>query len=289
MNKFVIVTDSCSDLPLYIVKSLNLTVIPMHFTIDGKSYINDLAHKDMDIHTFYDQLRNKKISKTSQITFEEAYQTFESLVKEENDILCISFSSALSGTINSMNLAKNEIVKNYPNCKVEVVDSLCASLGEGYLVYLVANKVKNENLTLEQARDYAEEIKLKVNHYFTVDELGTLKRGGRLSATKAFLANLLNLKPILHVAKDGKLVPIGKKFGRKSSIASLVTYFKEKGMGNDTVFISHGDCPIDANELKTRIVELNPHVNVVINEIGPVIGSHSGPGTLAIYFLADER
>ena len=188
-----------------------------------------------------------------------------------------------------MRLVSDMIKDEFPNINISVIDTLSASLGEGLYVYLVAKKIK-EGYDFQKVLDYALSLQNKICHYFTVDDLGTLKRGGRLSASKAFLGSLLNLKPILHVTTEGKLVPIAKKIGRKQSLNMLVDFFKQKCSDPSIIFISHGSCYSDAEYVKNKIIDNYPNINdVVIGDIGPVIGAHSGPGTVAIFFIGEER
>ncbi len=289
-KKLVVVTDSCSDLTEEIVKEFDINVIPMHFSFNNEQYVDDINHSGMSIKDFYDRLRNKEVAITSQATVDDCVKYLKPFAEKNYDVLLIAFSSALSGTYNSMNLAANILKEEYNDFNIKIVDSLCASFGEGFLTYLVCKEIKDKNLDLNHAYNFAESIKGNINHYFIVDDLGTLKRGGRLSATKAFLGSLLNLKPILHVSNEGKLVPINKKLGRKASIISLFDYFKNKCINHEVVFISHGDCLEDALLLKKKIENLYNDIKVLmVGDIGPVIGAHSGPGTLAVYFIGEGR
>lgn len=289
LRKVVLVTDSCCDLPLKIVNDYEINVIPMHFAFSGISYLDTPTHKEMSVSDFYLKLRNKEVAITSQATIEDCLNVIKPLANEGYDIICLGFSSALSGTVNSMRLVSDMIKDEFPNINISVIDTLSASLGEGLYVYLVAKKIK-EGYDFQKVLDYALSLQNKICHYFTVDDLGTLKRGGRLSASKAFLGSLLNLKPILHVTTEGKLVPIAKKIGRKQSLNMLFDFFKQKCSDPSIIFISHGSCYSDAEYVKNKIIDIYPNINdVVIGDIGPVIGAHSGPGTVAIFFLGEER
>lgn len=289
-NELVIVTDSCSDLNKELIEELGIVVIPMHFSFGNENFSNDPLKPELSNKEFYDRLRCKEVAVTSQVTIEDCLKYVKPLLKDKKDVLCLAFSSALSGSYNSMKLVSEILKEENKDYHIEVVDSLCASLGEGLFTYLVAKKVKEEKLDLKKAYEFAESLKGNINHYFTVDDLSTLKRGGRLSATKAFLGTLLNLKPILHVDDKGRLVPIGKKLGRKSSILNLLDYFKQRCTNHDVVFISHGDCLDEALLLKSKIEALYTDIKVfVVSEIGPVIGAHSGPGTLALFFVGEGR
>lgn len=289
MKEYILVTDSCSDLPKDIVEQFRIKIIPMRFSFGDQEFLDTPDHSDMDIKTFYDRLRNEEVARTVQASGENFKDVIKDDLKSGKDIIYIAFSSALSGTYNSCSVIKDELLNEYPNSKIAVIDSLCASMGEGFLVYLAAKK-KESGATFEECVKFIEETKLHVVHYFTVGDLGTLKRGGRLSATAAFLGSLLNLKPVLHVDELGKLVPIEKTLGRKQSIMNIIKKIDKDCIDYDTVFISHGDCEEDANFVKERILKVHPEIKVVIiGYIGPVIGAHSGPGTLALYYLANKR
>lgn len=290
MKPFVLLTDSSCDFDAQKVEELGIEVIPLTFLIDEKEYKNDLKENEISIQEVYEKLRNGERIKTAQInpnTFEE---TFEKYLSEGKDILYVGFSSALSNTYQSSLIAKESMLVKYPDCKLYCVDSLSASLGEGLLVYYVALK-KKTGASIEECYQEAENLKLKVNHLFTVDDLNFLKRGGRLSASKAFLGSLFSLKPILHMSDEGKLVPIGKILGRRHSLKNLVQRMLEKAtnLQDQVIFISHGDCLEEVDDVISFIKEnVNPK-EIYVNYIGPVIGSHSGPNTLAIFFLSEKR
>lgn len=289
MSNYQIMTDSCADLPLDIVESMHLTVLPLAVTIDHVTYRNYPDQRDITNHAFYDLLRDKKVARTSQINAEEFIEAALPLLQAGKDLLVIGFSSALSGTFNSMRLGALELKEKFPDRKIFVIDSLSASLGQGLLVYKALANQQN-GMSIEENAQWVEENKLKVIHLFTVDDLGTLKRGGRLTATKAFLGTLLMLKPVLHVDPMGRLVPLGTKRGRKQAFLEIIRLMEEKMRDDEIIFISHGDTLNDALELQTRILELHPKNKVfLMNHVGPVIGSHSGPGTIALFFFGKDR
>lgn len=291
MKDFVIFTDSCSDLSLDFINSENIVVLPMSFSFKNgeEVYLDDPSHKEMSIKDFYSRLRNKEVAKTNQVNMLTFEETAEKYLKEDKNILVLSFSSALSGTYNTLSICANELKEKYKDNEIYIVDSLCASFGEGLFVYLV-NEYKKAGDDIETCYEKALELRHHILHLFTVDDLGCLARGGRLSASKAFIANLLSLKPLLHVSKEGKLVPIGKSIGRKKSLIDLVNRFDKECIDDRIVFISHGDCLEEALFVKEKILAKRPNIKVLlINDIGPVIGAHSGPGTLAIYFIGKER
>jgi DegV family protein with EDD domain len=290
MNKYVIVTDSCCDLPLSIIKEHDLRVFPLRFTIENKTYSNDQEKEEMSTPTFYTLLREGAISSTSQINPNEFIEGVTPLLQQGFDILYIGFSSALSGTYNSFVLAKEELKETFPDRTILTVDSLCASLGQGLLVHSAATrKVSGKNI--HEVATWVEENKLKLVHLFTVDDLNFLKRGGRLSSTSAFIGTLLQLKPLLHVSNEGKLVPYGKTLGRKHSIKKLVDYLVATIVHPEeqVVFISHGDAFEEAQYAGNMIKDKCHVKDVIYHYVGPVIGSHSGPGTIAIFYYADKR
>jgi len=289
MSKFTILSDSCSDLPLDYILKHNLTILPLGFEIEGKSYKNFPDERDIKIVDFYSLMRDKKNVITSQVTPEGFMSIAEPLLKQGHDILAFSISSALSGTFNSMRIGALELLEHYPNRKIIVIDSLGASLGEGMLVN-TAVEMQEAGKTLEETAAFIEANKLKLNHLFTVDDLGTLKRGGRLTASKAFLGTVLNLKPVLLVDHTGHLVPWGTKHGRKVALKTLLEKMEENITDDRVIFISHGDCLAEAEKVKASILEAHPNNKIfVMNPVGPAIGAHSGPGTIAIFFYGHER
>ena len=290
MKEYVIITDSCCDLSEELAQSAGVTVIPMVFTIDGEEHRNYLDGREMPYKDFYSRLRSGASASTSALNMDTFISVFEEHLKQGRDILYLGFSSGLSGTYHVSTLAAEELAPKYPESKIFCVDTLCASMGEGLLVYLSAMK-KQDGATIEEVRNFAESSKLHLCHWFTVDDLNHLKRGGRISATTAFVGSLLNIKPILHVDDEGHLINVGKARGRRASVESLCAHMKETALdpSGQTVFISHGDCENDALALKDMVIkELHPK-EVQINAIGPVIGAHSGPGTLALFFLGEKR
>lgn len=290
MSKWVLATDSCSDLPNTLVESMDLQVIPLSVTIENKTYFHYPDERELSIRIFYDMLRNKKVAKTSLINVGEFLAFFEPMLKAGNDILYIGFSSALSGTFQSSQIAAQELAETYPDRKIITVDSLSASMGQGLLVWH-AFQEKQSGKTIEEVAKWVEENKLNHCHLFTVDDLGTLKRGGRLSETAAFLGTLLKVKPILHVSNEGKLVPIKKARGRQSSLTTIVELMKPliKNSESQTIFISHGDSIEDATAVGKMIQTEFKIKDIVYNNIGPIIGAHSGPGTISVFFVGNSR
>lgn len=290
MQKFIIATDSCSDLSNSFVKDNHIEIIPLSVEIEGKNYQHYPDERELSIKDFYDMLRDKKIAKTSLINVGTFIEFFEKFLKEEKDILYIGFSSALSGTLQSSRIAAQELKDAYPKQRIVIVDTLAASMGEGLLVYY-AVELQKQGKSIDEIAYWVEKNKLKLIHLFTVDDLGTLKRGGRLSDSKAFIGTLLKVKPILHVSDEGKLVPIKKARGRMFSLDSMLELISEKieNPKDQIVFISHGDSLEDATYVGNKIKEQHNVKEIIYNTIGPIIGAHSGPGTIAVFFLGNTR
>jgi len=290
MAPYVIITDSCCDLPDTIVKKNDLVVIPLMVTIEGKNYRNYSDEREIKNRDFYNLLRQEKVAITSQLNPEDHIQAAEPWLQKGFDILSLSFSSALSGTYQSAVIAYKELKEKYPDRDIEVIDTLCASLGQGMIV-MEAVERKAAGWSLTQVANWVETNKLRVSHLFTVSDLNHLKRGGRLSPGKAFLGTLIHLKPLLHVTMEGKLVPIGSARGRRHALNRLVERLEETidQPIDGKLFISHGDCIEETRDLAEKIEErLNTKV-ALINTIGPVIGSHSGLGTIAVFYLGSDR
>lgn len=288
MNNYVIYTDSACDIAPEILEEWGVRVIPLTFMFqdEDKQYSNyDLSAKD-----FYGKMREGKVAKTSAINIATFKEEFGKILADGCDLLYIAFSSGLSTTYNSAHLAVEELKEEYPDRKIITVDTLSASAGMGLLVYLTVQK-KNEGASIEQAAQFAYNNRLNLCHWFTVDDLVYLKRGGRVSPTVAFVGGLLGIKPIMHMDNDGKLINMFKARGRKAAIQAIADKYGELSItpNKGTVFISHGDCIDDAKAL-ADVVKNTYGVEVkIFADIGPVIGAHSGPGTLALFFLGKER
>ena len=287
MNNFVIYTDSACDLKPDVLKSLNVECIQLSFRFDNED--KDYLNNEMDINTFYKRMKNGETAKTSAINPETFSHRFEELLSEGRDILYIGFFSLLSTTFNSARITADELKAKYPERKIICVDSLCASAGQGLLVYLAAKK-RDLGADLETVAEYIEGIKLNLCHWFTVDDLVYLKRGGRVSPTVAFVGGILGIKPILHVDNEGKLINVSKVRGRKASLNALLDKYGDLAENKQgTVFISNADCHEDVSYLKTQFKERYNAEIEIVTDIGPVIGAHSGPGTMAVFFLGKER
>lgn len=287
---YVIVTDTTTDLPESYYREHQLTVLPLSYILDGETYYR--GGKELPYQEFYAKMRAGSMPTTSQINPQTARRFFEPIVKEGKDILYIGFSSGLSGSCGSAQIAAQDLMDEYPGRKIVVVDSLCASLGEGLLVHKALEK-KEQGMSLEELADWCEQHKRNIIHSFTVDDLFHLHRGGRVSKVAAVVGTVISLKPILHVNNEGKLIPLYNVRKRKKSLQALVDAMEQKQGSysgkNDIVFISHGDCLADAEYVKSLVQERFGITKFIINPVGPVIGAHSGPGTLALFFMGDER
>ena len=290
MSEYVLITDSSADLSQEMVQELGVTVLPLSFTIQGKIYRNYPDNREMDLPLFYDMLRAGELATTSAVNVAEYTQAVEPILQEGKDVLILAFSSGLSSTYQASVLAAEELRGKYPDRKIYTVDTLCASMGQGLLVYLAAQE-QRKGKSIEEVRDWAEETKLHLCHQFTVDDLHFLKRGGRISATTAVVGSMLQIKPVLHVDNEGHLINIGKARGRQASLKALVDKMEKTVTeeGRKTVFISHGDCRKDAVTVADMVRERFGTQDIRINFVGPVIGAHSGPGTLALFYLGTER
>lgn len=287
MANYQIITDSCCDLPQEMLEKLNLKVTPLSMLFRGETVQDSVSG---DIKTFYDALRNGEAASTSAVNPEGWTAVIETVLKEGKDALVIAFSSGLSTTYQSAVIAANELMERYPGRKINVVDSLCASLGQGLLVWYACQK-RDAGMELDALTAWVEENKPNLCQWFTVDDLMYLKRGGRVSAATALVGTMLKIKPVLHVDDEGKLINVGKVRGRKASIDALADKVAELGLPgqNEFVTICHGDCLEDAKYLEKALKERVGVKEVFIGYTGAVIGSHSGPGTLAVFFMGSKR
>ena len=290
MSDFVILTDSSADLGPDLIEQYGIQVLPLSFTIRGLTYQDFPDHRDMDPRVFYDMLRKEENATTAAVNVAQYTQALEPLLQAGKDVLILAFSSGLSMTYNASSMAVEELRDKYPDRKLYTVDTLCASLGQGLLVWLAARE-REKGKSIEEVRDWVVSHKLNVCHQFTVDDLHFLKRGGRISATTAVVGSMLQIKPVLHVDNDGHLVNIGKARGRHNALKALVDRMEQTAIDprEQTVFISHGDCPEDAELVAQMVKDRFGVQNVYINYVGPVIGAHSGPGTLALFYVGVER
>jgi DegV family protein with EDD domain len=290
MAEYVLITDSCADLPLRIYEELDIQVIPLSFLLEGQTYRNCPDESSMKFSEVYARLRDGANITTSAVNVEEFKEAFLPYLQEGKDILYMSFSSGLSGTHNAGRIAAEELMEEFPGRSIRIEDTLGAALGQGLHVYLTAKK-KLEGATLEEAVAFAEDIKLRVVHWFTVDDLFFLKRGGRLSGATALVGSALGIKPVLHVDNEGHLIKVSTVRGRKNSLKALADKMAETVIDpqEQTIFIGHGDCLEDAQYLAQLIKEGCGYKDVIIDYVGPVIGAHSGPGTIALFYIGKER
>ena len=290
LSNFIILTDSSCDLPASMAAEMQIEVLPLTVYVDNDTYCNYLDGREIGFHDFYERTKTAKNLKTSAVNQLQFIDVMEPLVAAGNDVLYLGFSSGLSGTYNASVIAATELREKYPDRKIITVDTLCASLGQGLIVYHCW-KQKQAGKTIEEVAAYAEEIKLHLDHWFTVNDLFFLKRGGRVSATTAIVGSALAIKPVMHVDDEGHLIKVSTARGRKASIRALVDKMEELGEnpGDQHVFISHGDCEEDANYLAKLVRERFGTKDFTINYVGPVIGAHSGPGTLALFYPANQR
>ena len=290
MADYVIMTDSCCDMTAALAEELELSVLPLSLHMGDAVYRNWLDGREIGFQEFYAKIRSGQLATTSAVSVGEFAAEMRKILSAGKDILCINFSSALSATYQSATIAAADLAEEFPDRKILVVDSLCASLGQGLLVYLCAQE-RRKGRSLEEVHAFAEETKGKVCHWFTVDDLNHLKRGGRISAATALFGTMLSIKPVMHVDDGGHLVPVSKARGRKSSLLALVDQMEATAIdpASQTVFISHGDCEGDALFVAGEITRRFGTRDIRLNYVGPVIGNHSGPGTLALFFLGTKR
>ena len=290
MRDYVLMTDSCCDLSAPLAQELGILVLPLSLELSGQTYHNYLDGREIGFSQFYDRIRAGETATTSAVSVGAFEEAMRPVLESGKDILCLSFSSALSTTYQSAVIAAGEMAESFPEARIHVVDTLSASLGQGLLVHLCA-KQKQAGLDIDALRDYAEQTKGRVCHWFTVDDLNHLKRGGRVSATAALFGTMLSIKPVLHVDDQGRLIPVSKARGRRASLTALVERMEQTAVDPETqtVFISHGDCLEDAQFVADEIRRRFGTEDIRINFVGPVIGNHSGPGTRALSFRGTER
>ena len=284
---YQIITDSCCDFTKQQYADLKLKYIPLTLLYKGTE--QEGFTEPEALHAFYNGIRAGEMPTTSAANPQAWAALMEESLKEGKDVLCLTFSSGLSTTHQSAVIAARELTEQYPQRKILVVDTLCAALGQGLLVWYACKK-RDEGLTLEELNDWVEEHKLNICHWVTIDDLGHLKRGGRVSATTAFVGGMLNIKPIIIMDNDGKLATVGKCRGRKAAMEQLVKKLREDGTDVETIFIAHGDCPEDAAALEKLCRAKCPAVkNVMTGYVGGVIGAHTGPGVLVVFFMGKHR
>ncbi len=290
---FEIVTDSCCNLVEGMIDDFGLHILPLTFMVDGEDavYQSYLKGEKTDLKQFYTMMREGKVFKTSLPNLAESVALFRSILDKGHDLIYLAFSSGLSGMFQALSLMCSQLQEEYPDRKIYAVDTLAASGGQGLLVWYAVQHARAGE-TIDQVRDWVEENKLHLAHWFTVDDLMFLFRGGRVSKTAAWAGTLLNIKPVLHVDNEGHLIPMEKVRGRKKSLNALVDHMEKSAVqpiSDQMVFITHGDCLEEAEYVAGKVKERFGVKDVIINYIDPVIGSHAGPGTMALFFLADQR
>jgi DegV family protein with EDD domain len=288
MFSYKIITDSCCDFTEQQYQELDVLCAPLSVVYNGESHSN--FSDPVAVKGFYDLLRTGVMATTSAANPEGWTAIMEPVLKNGQDVLVLAFSSGLSATYQSAVIAAQELQDAYPDRKIRVVDTLCAALGQGLLVWYACKK-RDEGKTLEELTAWVEENKQHICHWVTVDDLSHLKRGGRISATTALVGTMLNIKPIIYVNEEGKLINTAKVRGRKAAIDFLVKKAQELGEGydNETMFVAHGDCPEDAAALEAALKEKCGVKNVITGYVGPVIGAHTGPGVLVVFFMGKQR
>ena len=291
MRDYVILTDSCCDLSAEMAAELGVEVLPLSLQMGDRTYRNYLDGREIGFHEFYERVRSGELATTSAVNVGQFEDAMSAVLAGGRDILCICFSSALSTTYQSACIAAESVRARYPEGRIRVIDSLSASLGQGLLMYLTARKKLREAPTMDELGDWVEANKLHICHWFTVNDLNYLKKGGRVSAATAFVGTMLSIKPIMHTSDEGKLTVVGKARGRKSSLNTLIDTVGRLGIDlqDQTMFICQADCQAEAEAVAAELKRRYGVKEVYINYIGPVIGSHTGPDTMGLFFVGTER
>lgn len=290
MSEFKIVTDSTSDLPQEMVDQLGVAVIPMNFTIGDDSFFNYPDEHEISSHDFYTRLSAGENSTTNQIGLATFLDTFEPMLKDGLDVLYLGFSSGLSGTYNNSVIASKELAQKYPDRKIYAVDTLAASMGEGLLAWHAA-QLQKEGRTIDEVKTWMEQNRLRMHHWFTVYDLNHLKRGGRISGAAALVGTMLGIKPVLHFDDNGHIILVDKIRGRKQSLDDLTAHMEKtaENPADQMIFIASADSPESMEYVQKRVESLFGTKQFALGHIGPVIGAHSGPGTVALFFLGTDR
>lgn len=288
MQDYVLFTDSTTDLSPALIEEMDAVVMPLSFTLNDKSYQNHPDGREMPMADFYTALRSGGTSTTSQLTMETLRKAFAPVLEQGKDVLYLAFSSGLSGTYQTACITAQDLMEQYPGRRVVCVDTLQASMGEGLLTFEAA-LLRKQGKSLDEVTDYVRTQGQSYCAWFTVEDLMFLKRGGRVSGAAAVAGTLLGIKPVLHVDREGKLIPMEKVRGRRASLDALVKHYKDGVLDKTgTVFISHGDCLADAQYVADKIRAIGAG-RIELNMIGPVIGAHSGPGTVALFYRGTNR
>ena len=287
---FEIVTDSSSNLTDELIQQYRLHILSLMFRVNDKEYYSYEKGKKTDLKQFYTMMRNKEEITTTLIDINVCTPIFEEILRAGNDLLYIGFSSALSGSYQAAAMVLEDLKVSYPDRRILSVDTLGASLGEGLLVYHAA-KLREQGKNIDEVYEWVLNNRLRLCHWFTVDDLFFLKRGGRVSGAAAVLGTILGVKPIMHMDNEGRLILVEKTRGRKRSLDMLVDRMERTAIEpqSQTVFITHGDCIEDAEYVAEQVRKRLKVTDILINYVDPVIGAHSGPGTIALFFLGTER
>lgn len=289
MRDFVMMTDSCCDLPAQVAEELGLVVLPLHLLLGEETFANYLDGREIGFKEFYDRVRGGAMPTTSAVSVGAFEDAMRAVLQEGKDILCLNFSSALSTTYQSAVIAAETLREEFPEATIHVLDTLAASVGQGLLVYLCGQE-KKAGKSVDEVFEYAKEMAPHMAHYVTVSDLHHLKRGGRISATTAFVGSMLSIKPIIYVNDEGKLINVGKARGRKPALLQVVSELEKRLLDPKyPVFISHGDCEDDAKFVAEEVQKRTGAEVKVISYVGPVIGSHTGAGVIALCFVGKER
>lgn len=286
-----IVSDSSCNLPESMIDEFGIHIFPLTFMVDDVQYQSYLKGHKTNLKQFYTMMREGKVITTSLPNLIEAKEALEDILRSGDDVLYVGFSSGLSGTYEAIRLMMQTLADEYPDRTLKAVDTLAASAGEGLLVWYAA-QMKDNGASLDEVYEWLMDNRLHLAHWFTVDDLMFLFRGGRVSRTSAWAGTMLNIKPVMHVDDEGHLIPLEKVRGRKKSLNALVDHMAQTAnapVADQTVFITHGDCLEDAEYLAAQVRERFGVTDIMINYVDPVIGAHSGPGTMALFFLASER
>ena len=292
MRDYIIMTDSCCDLNQQEVDELGLTVLPLSFTINGKTYLNTPAHADMSPEEFFAKIAAGENSTTAAANVGQFDEAMRRALDAGKDILCICFSGALSTTYQSACIAAEDLRPEFPEAKIIVIDSLSASRGQGMLLYRTVQERRRSSPDIETLAAYVRSILQTQCHWFIVDDLNHLKRGGRVSATAAFVGTMLGIKPVMHTDSEGRLIPMSKARGTKAALKALVDKVEELGVEpdkNQPLFICHANCPDSVAYVKELLEERFGVTDVRADFIGPVIGAHTGCGTLGLFFVGTQR
>jgi len=291
MSDYIILTDSSCDLSQEMVQELDLSVLPLSFIIQGRTLKNYPDNRDMSPKEFYQLIREGEMPTTAAVNMQQYVDFLTPVLEAGKDVLILSFSSGLSATCQASLLAAEELRSQFPDRKIYVVDTLCASLGQGLLCWYAAKK-RQAGESMEAVRDWCEENKLHLCHWFTVNDLMHLKRGGRVSAATALVGTMLQIKPVMHMDDEGHLINVSKARGRKASLDALVAKVGELGTDpaqQPMMMICHSDCRADVDYVAGQMREKYGVKNIEVNDIGPVIGAHTGPGCISVFFLGEHR